>query len=95
MASEEASSRADVIRDVCCIGAGYVGGPTCAVIALKCPHVRVTVVDVSERRIDAWNSDRLPIYEVCLLLLSFLAFSFNFPFLHFLVIFQSIANMYL
>ena len=44
---------------VCCIGAGYVGGPTMAMIALKCPHIKVTVVDISQPRIDAWNSDEL------------------------------------
>lgn len=48
---------------VLCIGAGYVGGPTMAVIAEKCPHVKVTVVDINQSRIDAWNSDELPIYE--------------------------------
>jgi len=48
---------------ICCIGAGYVGGPTCATIALKCPHVKVTIVDLNEARINAWNSDDLPIYE--------------------------------
>ncbi|KAK4775743.1 hypothetical protein SAY87_023704 [Trapa incisa] len=48
---------------ICCIGAGYVGGPTMAVIALKCPSVEVTVVDISISRINAWNSDQLPIYE--------------------------------
>ncbi|KAF4655364.1 hypothetical protein FOZ61_007623 [Perkinsus olseni] len=56
------------IRDICttricCIGAGYVGGPTMAMIAHKCPHIQVCVVDLSESRISAWNSDRLPIYE--------------------------------
>ena len=51
------------IKKVCCIGAGYVGGPTCSVIAKKCPDVIVTVVDISQPRIDAWNSDDLPIYE--------------------------------
>jgi len=42
-----------------------VGGPTCAVIALKCPHVQVTIVDLNQNRIDAWNSPnyKLPIYE--------------------------------
>ena len=49
---------------ICCIGAGYVGGPTCSVIALKCPEIKVTVVDLSKQRIDAWNSDKLPIFEV-------------------------------
>ena len=53
------------IKNVICIGAGYVGGPTCCVIATKCPHIKVTVVDLSQERIDAWNSDELPIYEVC------------------------------
>ena len=51
------------VRSIACIGAGYVGGPTCSVIALKCPHIKVTVVDLSQERIDAWNSDTLPIYE--------------------------------
>lgn len=48
---------------ICCMGAGYVGGPTMAVIAKKCPHIKVTVVDLSKPQIDAWNSDHLPIYE--------------------------------
>ncbi|XP_052179791.1 UDP-glucose 6-dehydrogenase 5-like [Diospyros lotus] len=48
---------------ICCIGAGYVGGPTMAVIALKCPTIEVVVVDISVARIAAWNSDQLPIYE--------------------------------
>ncbi|XP_076954376.1 UDP-glucose 6-dehydrogenase 3-like [Bidens hawaiensis] len=48
---------------ICCIGAGYVGGPTMAVIALKCPAVDVVVVDISVPRITAWNSEQLPIYE--------------------------------
>jgi UDPglucose 6-dehydrogenase len=55
-----------IIKNICCIGAGYVGGPTMAVIAQKCPHIKVTVVDVNESRINAWNSsndDDLPIYE--------------------------------
>ena len=54
------------IKNICCIGAGYVGGPTMAVIAQKCPHIKVTVVDVNEQRINAWNStndEDLPIYE--------------------------------
>ena len=47
------------------VGAGYVGGPTCAVVALKCPHIQVTIVDLNQARIDAWNSPdfKLPIYE--------------------------------
>lgn len=48
---------------ICCIGAGYVGGPTMAVIANKCPDVEVTVVDINPDRIAAWNSDALPIFE--------------------------------
>ena len=48
---------------ICCIGAGYVGGPTMAVIAQKCPSVEVTVVDINEQRIADWNSDELPVYE--------------------------------
>jgi UDPglucose 6-dehydrogenase len=54
------------ITNICCIGAGYVGGPTMAVIALKCPDIKVTVVDVNPARIDAWNdenSENLPVYE--------------------------------
>ena len=48
---------------ILCIGAGYVGGPTMAVIADRCPHVKVTVTDINAPRIAAWNSDELPIYE--------------------------------
>ena len=53
----------NVKKNILCIGAGYVGGPTMAVIARKCPHCRVTVVDTDAKRIEAWNSDSLPIYE--------------------------------
>lgn len=48
---------------ICCIGAGYVGGPTMAMIALKAPGIQVTVVDLNAARIAAWNSGNLPIYE--------------------------------
>ncbi|MBG6187914.1 UDP-glucose 6-dehydrogenase [Flavobacterium sp. CAN_S2] len=54
------------ITKICCIGAGYVGGPTMAVIAQKCPHIQVTVVDLNEERIAAWNDNdtaNIPIYE--------------------------------
>ena len=54
------------VTSICCIGAGYVGGPTMAVIALKCPNIKVTVVDINKQRIAAWNDadlDKLPIYE--------------------------------
>ena len=54
------------IRKICCIGAGYVGGPTMAVIADRCPAIQITVVDLNEVRIAAWNNpnlSKLPIYE--------------------------------
>lgn len=54
------------ITKICCIGAGYVGGPTMAVIAQKCPHIQVTVVDLNEQRIADWNDpnpENIPIYE--------------------------------
>ncbi|MEN9489353.1 MAG: hypothetical protein RL494_1618, partial [Bacteroidota bacterium] len=54
------------IKSICCIGAGYVGGPTMAVIAQKCPDIKVTIVDLNESRIAAWNDtnlENLPIYE--------------------------------
>jgi UDPglucose 6-dehydrogenase len=50
-------------KKILCIGAGYVGGPTMAMIAAKCPPYKVTVVDINPARIAAWNSDSLPIYE--------------------------------
>lgn len=50
-------------RNILCIGAGYVGGPTMAVIALKCPEYRIEVVDINAERIQQWNSDDIPIYE--------------------------------
>ena len=50
-------------KKIVCVGAGYVGGPTMVVIANKCPDYKVTVVDISKERINAWNSDELPIYE--------------------------------
>ncbi len=54
------------IRTICCIGAGYVGGPTMAVIADKCPHIQVKVVDQNKERISAWNDSdlkKLPVFE--------------------------------
>lgn len=51
------------ILNIACIGAGYVGGPTMAVIADRCPDISVTVIDLNEARIAAWNSDALPVYE--------------------------------
>ncbi|KKL95883.1 hypothetical protein LCGC14_1850130, partial [marine sediment metagenome] len=50
-------------KNILCIGAGYVGGPTMAMIAHKCPQYKVTVVDINPVRIAEWNSDHLPIYE--------------------------------
>jgi UDPglucose 6-dehydrogenase len=58
---------ASYTRNILCIGAGYVGGPTMAAIAAKCPQYKVTVVDINKGRIAAWKSDRLPIYEPGLL----------------------------
>ena len=52
---------------ICCIGAGYVGGPTMAMIAKKCPDIDVMVVDINAERIAAWHTDELPIYEPGLL----------------------------
>ena len=51
------------MANILCIGAGYVGGPTMAVIAKHCPQHRIVVVDIDEKRIAAWQSDQLPIYE--------------------------------
>ncbi len=54
------------INNICCIGAGYVGGPTMAVIAQQCPAIKVTVVDQNPTRIKSWNHsnlDLLPVYE--------------------------------
>ena len=56
----------DNITHICCIGAGYVGGPTCSVIAQQCPELTVTIVDVNPQRIAAWNSEsfsQLPVFE--------------------------------
>ncbi len=50
-------------KNILCIGAGYVGGPTMAMIAYKCPQYRVTVVDINHEKIARWNSDDLPVYE--------------------------------
>ena len=53
------------VKSICCIGAGYVGGPTMSVIADRCPDIKVNVVDINSERIDAWNSnnyDKLPLF---------------------------------
>ncbi|MCZ6704005.1 MAG: nucleotide sugar dehydrogenase [Ignavibacteria bacterium] len=54
-------------KKILCIGAGYVGGPTMAMIAAKCPQYKVTVVDINKEKISAWQSDELPIFEPGLL----------------------------
>lgn len=62
----EHRNRINMVKNICCIGAGYVGGPTMAVIAQKCPHIRVTVVDVNANRVAAWNNEdvtKIPVYE--------------------------------
>jgi len=54
------------VKNICCIGAGYVGGPTMSIIAQKCPDIKVVVVDINQTRIDAWNHtdlSQLPVYE--------------------------------
>lgn len=56
-------STAQYITKICCIGAGYVGGPTMAMIAKQCPDIKVHVVDLNAARIAKWNSDELPVYE--------------------------------
>jgi UDPglucose 6-dehydrogenase len=64
MADEKVHPKLGIrLNKICCIGAGYVGGPTMATIAYKCPEITVNIVDLNEARIAAWNSDSLPIYE--------------------------------
>lgn len=55
------------MSNILCIGAGYVGGPTMAMIAKNCPEHKITVVDINQDRIDSWNTDDLPIFEPGLL----------------------------
>ena len=55
-----------MVKNICCIGAGYVGGPTMTVMAYKCPEIKITVVDLNQKRIEAWNSDNehmIPVFE--------------------------------
>lgn len=52
------SNLGEGLKEICCVGAGYVGGPTMAVIAKMCPHIKVTVLDIDKKRIARWNSDR-------------------------------------
>ena len=54
------------IKNICCIGAGYVGGPTMAVMAKHCPEIQVNVTDNNKERIRDWNSkdlSKLPVFE--------------------------------
>ena len=54
------------VKSICCIGAGYVGGPTMAVLAEKCPHLNIYVVDINKEKIDKWNDNdltKLPVFE--------------------------------
>ena len=54
------------IKNICCIGAGFVGGPTMTVMADRCPDLIFNVVDISEERISSWNQNdlsKLPIFE--------------------------------
>ena len=55
-----------MVKNICCIGAGYVGGPTMTVMAYKCPEIKITVVDMNAKRIADWNSDdltKIPVFE--------------------------------
>ena len=63
MVTENTGELKDLVKRICCIGAGYVGCPTSAVIAKMCPQIKVNVVDSGEERIRQWNSNQLPIYE--------------------------------
>ena len=54
------------IKNICCIGAGYVGGPTMAVFAEHCSNIKIAVSDINKERIDSWNqkdTSKLPIYS--------------------------------
>jgi len=53
------------IKNICCIGAGFVGGPTMSVIAIHCPEINITVVDINKEKINLWNGDvnKLPVFE--------------------------------
>ncbi len=54
------------VRNICCIGAGYVGGPTMTIMASKNPDLIFKVVDINKTRIESWNDDNLtnlPVFE--------------------------------
>src|SRR5690606_11365287 len=64
--SNKCKTMAIEVKKICCIGAGYVGGPTMSVIAQQCPDLQITLVDMNAERIAAWNDqnlEHLPIYE--------------------------------
>lgn len=61
--NENSSSMGPSTLEICCIGAGFVGGPHMAMLAYKCPDITVSVVDVDSERVAAWNSDKPPIFE--------------------------------
>jgi UDPglucose 6-dehydrogenase len=63
MVAPKPNTIANTPPKICCIGAGYVGGPTMAMIAKQCPDIQVHVVDLNQQRIDQWNSKNLPVYE--------------------------------
>lgn len=69
--SSSLQSEYNDIKEICCIGAGYVGGPTMAVIASKCPHLNVTVVDIDQKRIDQWNSNKYVLNHLLISLYSY------------------------
>lgn len=51
------------IKKITCFGAGYVGGPTMAVMAFKCPNITFVVFDINEQIIECWNNNKFPIFE--------------------------------
>ena len=61
--NESSSSMVPSTLEICCIGAGFVGGPHMAMLAYKCPDITVSVVDIDSKRVAAWNSDKPPIFE--------------------------------
>lgn len=81
------------VNKICCIGAGYVGGPTCSVIAMQCPDIRVIVVDKNKDRINQWNSDLLPIYEVTVYIFYFIYFFIYFRLVDFIYKYNSAVFM--
>ncbi|KAF7860368.1 hypothetical protein EAF04_008495 [Stromatinia cepivora] len=52
-----------LLGNICFVGAGYVGGPTAAILALQNPRIKFTVIDKDSLKIKQWNSKHLPIHE--------------------------------